>query len=130
MIRSTVVWLLLTVVAGTGLFVVKHEVQDLEERLAAIDDSIAKDRDAIHVLHAEWSYLIQPERLAALAARHLALKPPVPGQIADSVERLPLPAAPESAVPPADPKPHPPRPTLAKASAPAAAKHDGARTAP
>jgi len=90
MTRSMIVWLVLTVAAGTGLFVVKHAVQDLEEQLARLDGEIRRDQEAIHVLNAEWSYLTRPARLSELAARHLDLKPPGPGQTATSVERLPL----------------------------------------
>jgi cell division protein FtsL len=90
MTRAMIVWLVLTVAAGTGLFVVKHEVQDLEEQLARIVDEIRRDQEAIHVLNAEWAYLTRPARLSELAARHLELKPPGPGQTATSVERLPL----------------------------------------
>jgi cell division protein FtsL len=108
MIRATVAWLALVVLAGTGLFLVKHEVQDLEERLARLDDRIAKEHEAVHVLRAEWAYLTRPERLARLAERHLELKPPSPGQIANSIDSLP---------PPADTTPTPDdgatRPTLA-----------------
>jgi cell division protein FtsL len=90
-IRATVAWLVLVVLAGTGLFLVKHEVQDLEERLAQLDDRIANERETVHVLRAEWAYLTRPERLARLAERHLGLKPPAPGQIANSIESLPPP---------------------------------------
>jgi hypothetical protein len=98
MIRHTISWLALAIVAGTGLFLVKHEVQDLEDRLAALDDKIAKDRETIHVLRAEWAYLTQPDRLSRLAGRHLNLKPPAAGQIADSIDKLP----PPKDAPPAD----------------------------
>ena len=97
MIRHTVVWLFLVVLAGTGLFLVKHEVQDLEEKLARYDEDIAKDREAIHVLRAEWAYLTQPDRLSKLAQRHLGLRPPVAGQIVESFDKL----APPKDVPPA-----------------------------
>jgi cell division protein FtsL len=107
MIRATVAWLLLIVLAGTGLFLVKHEVQDREEKLARLDEQIAKDRETIHVLRAEWAYLTQPSRLARLADRYLGLKPPAPGQIADSIDKLPLP---KDAPPPAEGAS---RPTLA-----------------
>jgi cell division protein FtsL len=91
MIRHTVVWLILIVLAGTGLFLVKHEVQDLEDRLARYDQAIASDRETIHVLRAEWAYLTQPDRLSNLAQRHLGLKPPTASQIVESIDKLPQP---------------------------------------
>jgi cell division protein FtsL len=110
-IRHTIVWLILIVLAGTGLFLVKHEVQDLEEKLARYDEDIAKDREAIHVLRAEWAYLTQPDRLSKLAQRHLGLKPPAAGQIVESLDRLPQPKE----APPADGAS---RPTFATMKAP------------
>ena len=100
MMRSTLLWLGLTVASASGLYLVKQEVLGLEEKLIALDDKIAKDREAIHVLRAEWAYLTQPDRLSQLAARHLGLKPPVAGQIADTVERLPPPRDPPPGVSP------------------------------
>ncbi len=97
-LRSTIMWLALTVAAGTALYVVKHEVGGLEDRLAAIDDQVQKDRDAIHVLHAEWAYVTRPERLTALVQNHLDLVPPTPAQIVTSIERIPM-APPPDATP-------------------------------
>ncbi len=100
-LRSTLMWLALTVAAGTALFVVKHQVQDLEDRLAVLEDQMQKDRDAIHVLHAEWAYLTRPGRLAELARNHLDLVTPDPAQIVTSIESVPMPPAdalPDSAV--------------------------------
>ena len=113
MMRSTIAWLVLTIVSASGLYLVKQEVIGLEDRLAALDDKIGKDRETIHVLRAEWAYLTQPDRLAKLAARHLGLKPPAAGQIADTIEKLPPPK--DSPVDPNAPSPavDPSRPTLA-----------------
>lgn len=96
-LRATAVWLSLTVAAGTALYVVKHEVGGLEDRLTAIDDQVQKDRAAIHVLHAEWAYLTRPERLAALVKNHLDLVTPRPSQIVTSIDQIPL--APPAAAP-------------------------------
>ncbi len=89
-LRSTIMWLALTVAAGTALYVVKHQVHDLEDRLAVLDIQVQKDRDAIHVLHAEWAYVTQPARLAELVRNHLELVTPQPDQIVTSIERLPF----------------------------------------
>ena len=73
--RSTLILMLLTVVVGTGLFLVKYRVQSLEEELQGLNRGIASDRQAIHVLKAEWSYLNDPKRLRKLAGRHLDMIP-------------------------------------------------------
>jgi len=83
--------LLFIVLAGTlslGLFMVKYQVQDLEETLNALNRRIVADRQAIHVLDAEWSTLNDPERLRRLAGRYLGLKAMTSRQIG-SVDDVP-----------------------------------------
>lgn len=101
---GTVLTLSLAVAAGIGLFYAKHRVQALEEELAGLQQRILTDREAIHVLKAEWSFLNDPDRLADLARRHLEMAPVAGAQLAtidDVPEKLPMPA-PEPPEPPAD----------------------------
>lgn len=81
MIRSALLWGVLAIVAGVGLFFLKYEVRELEHRLAQIERTIRDDREAIHVLRAEWSHLNDPTRLARLAEEHLGLGPTAPTQL-------------------------------------------------
>jgi len=78
--------LLLIVSAAVGiagfLFQVKYRVQDLERELAGLNAQILHDREAMHVLRTEWSYLNQPDRIAALAQRHLEMDVMEPLQVA------------------------------------------------
>lgn len=74
--RSTLLWSILCLAVVIGLFVVKHWVQDLEDRLHALNAEILADRDATQVLEAEWSYLNQPARLEALSRKLLGMEPP------------------------------------------------------
>lgn len=103
MIRlGTTITMSLAVAAGIGLFYAKHRVQALEHEISAIQQQILRDREAIHVLHAEWSFLNDPERLAELARRHLEMAPLAGSQIAtfaDIPEKLPLPPAVEPGAP-------------------------------
>ena len=78
--RSTLIWAVLCTVAVIGLFVIKHEVQVLEESLQAYNSEIISDQEAMQVLQAEWAYLNQPARLEALSTRLLGMEPPAPGQ--------------------------------------------------
>ena len=64
--RSMTLWLLLATCAGITLFLIKHEVQDREDRLNALHQEILADQEAIQVLNAEWSYLNRPDRLEHL----------------------------------------------------------------
>lgn len=83
MIRPTsLILMVLAATAGGGLFQVAFEVSELDEKLAQLNRDIRADRDEIHVLRAEWSFLNQPERLEELTRRHLDLMPVSGAQIA------------------------------------------------
>lgn len=89
MIRaSLVIWLIVAAAVAVGLYQVKYEVQRLEEQLGELRGQIREDREALHVLEAEWSYLNRPARLARLAKAHLDLRPMKPKQVA-AVSQLP-----------------------------------------
>lgn len=94
--RSTLLWSVLAISVVIGLFVVKHSVQTLEDRLHALNADIITDRDAIQVMEAEWSYLNQPARLEALSKRLLGMEAPVAAQTV-SIQELLDQAAPEDA---------------------------------
>jgi hypothetical protein len=86
--RSTLLWSVLAISVVIGLFVVKHRVQTLEDRLHALNADIITDRDAIQVMDAEWSYLNQPARLEALSKRLLGMEAPVAAQTVSMQELL------------------------------------------
>lgn len=88
--RSTLIWTVLCVTVVIGLFVIKHEVQELEEKLQALNAEIITDQDAIQVLQAEWAYLNQPSRLEALSTKLLGMEPPTPAQTQTLSEFLEL----------------------------------------
>jgi cell division protein FtsL len=87
MIRaSTIVWLLILSFSAFGVFQVKYQVQDLRKDLTEINRQLEQERDAIHVLKAEWSYLNQPDRLRVLAQRYLQLEAVMVSQINSNIE--------------------------------------------
>lgn len=55
------------------VFAIKYEVQDLEAEFSRLSRSIERERQAIHVLTAEWSHLNEPARLRTLARDQLGL---------------------------------------------------------
>lgn len=68
--------LALLAVSGFGLiaaslFIVENEVQGLKEDLNEIHRQLRADREAIHVMQAEWAYLTQPARIALLTKQNL-----------------------------------------------------------
>ena len=64
-----------------GLYNGVYRVKAQEKELAELKADIAREGEAIRVLKAEWTYLNQPDRLQALARRHLALAPTGASQI-------------------------------------------------
>ncbi len=73
--RTSLILVLMAATVSVSLFVVKHEVQDLDDRMHALDRDIVRTKEAIHVLKAEWAHLNQPDRLRRLAGAHLELGP-------------------------------------------------------
>ncbi len=73
--RGAIFWMVLAVMAGIGLFVLKYEVAEMEDRLADINRQTLANLEAVHVLKAEWSYLNRPERLETLGRSLLSLEP-------------------------------------------------------
>lgn len=86
---AAVMWTILTVAAGVGIFVVKYQVQELESQLAAKHRDIERDRATIRVLEAEWAYLNDPGRLRRLSEQHLGFAAPSPKAVL-TIDRLPL----------------------------------------
>lgn len=66
-------WVTLTCLVGFGMFVMKNQVQNLENELASINRNIEEDVKTIHILKAEWSHLNNPSRLRTLATKHISL---------------------------------------------------------
>jgi hypothetical protein len=56
-----------------GLFQVKFKVQQLHREVTELREQVAYEKDTIHVLKAEWSYLNHPERLSRLSKKFLEL---------------------------------------------------------
>ena len=90
MIRpATLLIVLLAVSLSLTLFMVKYQVQDMEDQLLGLNRSITDDRQAIHVLKAEWSYLNEPSRLKILAERYLGMSAIDSRQVGTARELLP-----------------------------------------
>lgn len=82
-LTGTILWTCLAGLLGATLFFIKHEVKDLESRLASVNRDIGRNMEDIHVLNAEWSFLNDPVRLRDLAERHLGMKQMGPTQMAN-----------------------------------------------
>jgi hypothetical protein len=74
------------VVAAAALFVfqLKYRAEADSERVSELQRKVDSEKEAISLLKAEWSFLIQPSRIQALVERHrqrLQLRPLDPQQI-------------------------------------------------
>ncbi len=85
----TLMWIPLAIIAGVSMFLLKYNVQALEDELVAKQAKVVRDRGAIRVLEAEWAYLNDPERLRQLSSEHLGFGPPAVINIAD-IASLPM----------------------------------------
>jgi len=82
MIRTvSIISVALLVLVSFELYNGVHRVKAQEQALVSMSAQIAREAEQIRVLKAEWSYLNQPDRLQALARRHLALAPTGASQI-------------------------------------------------
>jgi hypothetical protein len=58
-----------------GLFQVKYKVKNLKRDLLETHRQLVLEKENIHVLKAEWTYLTQPVRIERLTEKYLGLKP-------------------------------------------------------
>jgi cell division protein FtsL len=79
--QATVLCALLAVALGVVLLTVTHQVQGLEEELGSLRHGVTAEQQKMHVLQAEFSLLVEPERLRRLASAHLGLVPVEPVQL-------------------------------------------------
>ena len=84
---------LFVLVGAVWVYQVKHEAKQEEEKIAKLERDIAKEKEALLLLKAEWSYLNRPQRVQKLSERfaaQLGLKEVEPyqiGNVADLPER-------------------------------------------
>lgn len=82
-------WVVLAISVGVALFVLKYQVQIMEDRLVRLNKEIRQSQETIHVLRSEWAYLNDPERLRELNDRYTKLNNVGAKNIA-LIEELPL----------------------------------------
>ena len=76
MIRLIHMIVICSLVASAGYaYSIKYETLYQAEQVAKLKTKLQKERDAIAVLKAEWHLLNRPDRLQAVAERHLDLQP-------------------------------------------------------
>jgi hypothetical protein len=89
--------IVLVTVCATWAYRVNYATQEALNRAADLRAEIAREREAIAVLEAEWAYLNRPDRLRALVdanAEALGLVPLDPAQFGETA-MVPFPPEPE-----------------------------------
>ena len=67
--------------AITFLFFIKIRVQELSRNIKQLNSQILLERESIHILKAEYSYLTSPQRLKELTKKELNLQLPKNSQL-------------------------------------------------
>jgi hypothetical protein len=76
------------VTAAIHVYKIKYDATVQAQRVAVLRAEIKRDRDIIASLRAQWAKLDSPDRIQALAQRHLKLKPIETSQY-EALDRLP-----------------------------------------
>ncbi|MDA0238792.1 MAG: hypothetical protein O3A84_02045 [Proteobacteria bacterium] len=79
--QTTIFTLLVAAIMGVAVFYLKYEVTDLEAELERLNHMIVSDREAVHVLKAEWSHLNNADRIKGLADKYLQMDATRPAQL-------------------------------------------------
>ncbi|HML11012.1 MAG TPA: hypothetical protein VK432_09125 [Stellaceae bacterium] len=83
-------WFALVIATGMTNFLVKQNVQALDDQLNQVRRKTAEDQKKIHDLTADWTFLNQPELLADLNNRYVHLAPMSPRQVVASLYAIPM----------------------------------------
>lgn len=97
--RGILFWTAVAIATAVGLFLVKYQVQDLEERLAGLNHRIVETQKSAQILRVEWAHLNEIARVERLNEKHLQLQPVAVRQIA-RLEQIPLRRDPPAGSPP------------------------------
>ena len=58
--RLVILWMFMGVLAAFGLYTVKYKVQTLKAEVAVAEKQLREEKQRLHVLTAEWTYLTRP----------------------------------------------------------------------
>ncbi|MBM3618516.1 MAG: hypothetical protein FJX23_08240 [Alphaproteobacteria bacterium] len=83
---SSIAWFAIVSFAAILLYSVKFQVQAMDAEVASLHRQIDAERASIQVLQAEWAFLSRPERIRALADKHLDMVPVGGAQLMDMAD--------------------------------------------
>src|SRR5258706_5044041 len=84
------VWMVVMVVCGFMLYKVKYQVQAVRNEVTETAREVETEKEALHVVAAEWAYLNRPQRLQTLAEKYLSSSDVTVDQISE-IETIPFP---------------------------------------
>jgi hypothetical protein len=90
------------IASASWVYKIKFDAAAETEQVAKLRTEIRRERDVIASLRSEWAQLDRPDRIQALAQRHLKLRPVETVQF-DTLDKLP--ERPRQIVPPGTPDP-------------------------
>ena len=80
------------IIGAVVTYNMKHKTEIAADKLARLQAAIAREKNELTVLKAEWSMLTQPDRLQSVVEKHadyFQLAPFVPEQVA-TIDEIPL----------------------------------------
>lgn len=87
--RGILFWVMAAIFTGIGLFMVKYQVQTLEEKIEGINRQIVENQRATHVLKVEYAHLGELQRIERLNDKFIHLQPITLRQIG-RIDQVPL----------------------------------------
>lgn len=75
--------------SAAWVYRIKYESTWQAEEVSRLERQIAREKAAIAVLTAEWTHLTRPDRIQAIAEKHIGLKPVDPRQMVAAAD-LPM----------------------------------------
>jgi hypothetical protein len=73
--RNYFVWFILCATLALGIYDIKYSVKNARKVTAEMEAELLRERKRVHMLEVEWTLLTRPERISALAQKHLHLVP-------------------------------------------------------
>lgn len=89
-------WVFAVVIAVFLLYRVKYEVQALKSQVEEASRQLEAEKEALHVVAAEWAYLNRPARLRSLAEKYLSSSGMTADRVAE-IEAVPFPKTTQAA---------------------------------
>lgn len=73
--RNYFVWVCIFAITALTLYDLKYNVRTVQVETHALEQQLIDEKRRLATLEVEWTYVSRPERIKALAKRHLKLHP-------------------------------------------------------